>query len=114
MINPFIGESRITTEIEKRAKDVDISIVTRSHKNALSTFKKNFKEVHSLLTKNGVNIVYDDKIHAKIFIFDGVCAITSSMNLFHYSNEHSLEAGTLTFNEAIIDDIQQYFSNFEN
>jgi len=109
IINPFIGDCRITQDLIQLTKPLKVEIITRHYNKAMPNKRTEFKNMHQKLESKYQKPFYKDNIHAKIIIIDNVVALISSMNLFIQSNEQSREAGTVIFNDSQVSQSQEFF-----
>ena len=80
MLNPFINHPRLIKKlITLRKRRTFIQIITRPPDD---DFKK---DMHKELQQNDIRILYNDRVHSKIIILDGILALVSSMNFIESS-----------------------------
>ena len=64
------------------------------------------KEYHQSLKSNGLNLYYNNRVHAKMIIIDKIVGIVSSMNFFSDSSSgKSWESGIVTTQDDAIQDM---------
>lgn len=118
VVNPFVDVCSTTRILRARARalilngvkthSVTTQIVTRSPEADSRDYSRKRKIAwHKELADNGVDIYYNDLVHAKIILIDDVVAINSSMNLIGTSvGSQSWESGIITFDENVIKSIR--------
>jgi hypothetical protein len=68
--------------------------------------------LEELKRKKNIQVFIDNKIHAKIWLIEEM-AIVHSMNGTFHSENHNFEAGMMTTNKRIINEIYSYFGRAE-
>lgn len=118
VINPFVDICSTTRILSARARALILNgvkthavtthIVTRSPEADSRDYSRKRKIAwHKELADNGVDLYYNDLVHAKIILIDDVVAINSSMNLISASvGSQSWESGIITFDENVIKSIR--------
>ena len=109
--NPFIQICDLTnTLIETKKNGIKVEVITRSPRDN-TKYAEGKRECHSTLTREGIHVFYDDKVHAKIIVVDDKIAIVSSLNFFAYSSAGaSWEAGLVTIDKEVIKSITRSVS----
>jgi phosphatidylserine/phosphatidylglycerophosphate/cardiolipin synthase-like enzyme len=108
VINPFVDCCHLSNALSEISKhEVTVKLVTRDpEKNPLERFLEEKKEYHTSLKNDGVDISYNNTIHAKIIIVDNKAAIISSMNFQSSSSGgRTWEAGVVSFDENVVKSI---------
>lgn len=108
LVNPYIHYPRLIRKlIALRKRRTQIQIITRPPDD---DFKK---DMHKELHRNDVRILYNERVHAKIIMMDGILALMSSMNFTESSMtpyevpiRGSWEAGTVITNPVVLDEIK--------
>jgi predicted transcriptional regulator len=97
VVNPYVEKSALCDLlIQGIRKGVDVQLITRSPaKDIFSGKRQNDKVLyHKTLVESGVQLFYNEDVHAKLFILDKQVLSTSSMNLYSESIAGKLwEAG---------------------
>lgn len=110
IVNPFVdvcSTTRILSVLKMNGVNVDI--ITRNPETDDHQYSKDRKkECHKDLLKNGVNLFYNNYVHAKMVLIDNRIAINSSMNLTGTSvGSQSWETGVITYDENNIQSISK-------
>jgi len=76
-------------------------LITRSPDSGTERYgKQHRKRYHQILSECGVQVFYNDYVHAKLLVVDDLLAVLSSMNLYAASSGgRSWEAGLVTWEE---------------
>jgi len=106
VVNPYVEKSALCDLlIQGIGKGIDVQLVTRSpEKDNFYGRRQNAKKVyHKTLIESGVQVFYNDDIHAKLFILDKQVLAISSMNLYSESIAGKLwEAGMASTDQSNI------------
>jgi phosphatidylserine/phosphatidylglycerophosphate/cardiolipin synthase-like enzyme len=105
VVNPFVNECDLSKQLgEAKKRGLKVKLLARPPKD--NEIDKIF--CHEKLTKEGVKIIYDENVHAKIITIDDEVAITSSMNFYSESSAgKTWEAGIITLDRDIISEINK-------
>lgn len=96
-----------------------VLLITRSPDSDKEEYgKEQKKRYHQVLSERGVQVFYNDYVHAKLLGVDDLLAVVSSMNLYAASSGgRSWEAGLVTWEEetvsAVVQSIQRIHSSPE-
>ena len=95
--NPYVKKCHISEALKTMSKKgIIVELITRHSNN----------EYIKVLTENGVSIIYDDSVHAKLTVVDRRVGISSSMNYYAGSTGGELwEAGIVTLEESTVQSI---------
>jgi phosphatidylserine/phosphatidylglycerophosphate/cardiolipin synthase-like enzyme len=111
---PYLGRSQLLSSILNIPETIKVNIYTRDKKGYLPNIKNEADPtISKLKSKKNVNIFIDNKIHAKIWKIDDKIAVVHSMNGTFHSENQNFEAGILTNNKTILQEISQYFQRVE-
>ena len=116
LVSPFIKKSKASQISMSLSSDIKLKILTTfdfstmlqqaSDPEAITVFKENF---------SNLDIKVKERLHAKVYIFDGEKALITSANLTFSGFESNIEYGVLINEEPhlglIINDIEMLFSN---
>jgi len=106
IVNPWIRKCDLSGTLrESVKKGVTVTVILRPPDKNKYEYEKDDK-FHSLLKDEGIKLYYNESVHAKIIVIDKALAIVSSMNFtVQSSGGQSWEAGMVTIDHAVIDDI---------
>ena len=107
VVNPYVEKSALCDLlIQGIGKGVDVQLVTRSpERDVYVGSRRNDKKrvYHKALSDSGVQVFYNDDVHAKLFILDKQVLAISSMNLYSESIAgKSWEAGIVSTDQSNI------------
>jgi hypothetical protein len=106
VVNPYVEKSALCDQLMQcTGKGVDVQLVTRSpEKDNFYGRRQDAKKLyHKTLIESGVQVFYNDDIHAKLFILDRQVLAISSMNLYSESIAGKLwEAGIASTEQSNI------------
>jgi len=103
VVNPYIQKAAICDLIAQGIKNgVDVQIVTRSPETDNYLESRRAKSVyHKTLIESGIQLFYNNNVHAKLFILDKQVLTASSMNLYSESIGGKLwEAGIVSIDPS--------------
>jgi hypothetical protein len=105
IINPFIQDCDLSNTLrDVRRHGARVQIITRPPRDRNPEYLKSKQDYHSRLHREGISIVYNKKVHAKLVIVDRTIAIVSSMNFYPDSSAGaSWEAGLISTDKEIVD-----------
>jgi phosphatidylserine/phosphatidylglycerophosphate/cardiolipin synthase-like enzyme len=106
--NPFIDSCHFTKSLENAVlRKISVKVVARRPKDNIDDTTK--RECQTNLRKVGIQIHYDNQIHAKIVVIDNIVAIVSSMNLYSASSGgFTKEAGIVSIDEKVVASVSKY------
>ncbi|MHA1983024.1 MAG: phospholipase D-like domain-containing protein [Candidatus Hodarchaeales archaeon] len=111
---PYLGRSQLLSSILNIPETIKVNVFTRDKKGYLPNIKNEADPtISKLKNKKNVNLFIDNKIHAKVWKIDNKIAVVHSMNGTFHSENHNFEAGILTNNKIIIDEIKIFFEKAE-
>jgi phosphatidylserine/phosphatidylglycerophosphate/cardiolipin synthase-like enzyme len=110
--NPFIQDCDLSnTLIEASKNRINVQIITRPPEDKHPEYLKKKREYHSKLKQEGISLVYDVRVHAKLIVVDNAIATISSMNFYADSSAGvSWEAGLVSANQKVVNSIVDSFS----
>ena len=109
VVNPYVDVCSTTRILSLlKTNGVKTAIITRNPETDRNDYRrKRMINWHKTLVEKGVNLYYNDLIHAKMFLIDDIVAINSSMNLFSASvGSQSWESGIISFDETVLHSIR--------
>jgi phosphatidylserine/phosphatidylglycerophosphate/cardiolipin synthase-like enzyme len=107
---PYLGQGEILTSILNIPSNINVYIYTRNRKGYLPSIKNEADPTLKLLAeKTNIHIFIDNNIHAKIWLIDESLAIVHSMNGTYNSENFNLEAGIMTNDKKVIQELHQFF-----
>ena len=109
--NPCLENCYLTIALEHIArKGIKVIVVTRPPLFGEASFDAK-QDCHAVLRSSGVSIRYLSQVHSKVLSIDNKVAIISSTNFCSgYSGGTSLEAGMISIDEKVIEEIEKYVS----
>jgi predicted transcriptional regulator len=107
VINPFIKDCDLSNTLsDAKKKGVDVRIITRQPQDKYTEYLEKNKQYLSRLQTGGIELTYNNKVHAKIIVVDNSIAIISSMNFYPESSAGALwEAGLITIQTKTVESI---------
>jgi len=99
VVNPYLQKSALCDLFSQGIKNgVDVQVITRSPEKDKYPESRRAKIVyHKTLIESGIQLFYNENVHAKIFILDKQVLSASSMNLYSESIGGKLwEAGIVS------------------
>jgi len=99
VVNPYIQKSAICDLFSQGVKnEVDVQVITRSpEKDKYPESRRAKIEYHKTMIESGIQLFYNENVHAKLFILDKQVLAASSMNLYSESIAGKLwEAGIVS------------------
>ena len=113
-VSPWIEEIGVTkTLMSASSHNRKVIVLTRKPDwSAKSDWDnrqtKIYKKCHSNLSKSGATVCYNNEIHGKVLLVDGLVAVVSSFNLLkNPASGISWEAGLVTFDSTIVNSIEK-------
>ncbi len=104
-VNPYVDQCDLSDSLWKSAeKGVKVTLITRTPDDKFDDIKKRKEKFLDSLEKQGVQVVRNPRVHAKLIVVDKAVAIASSMN-FHSSSigGSSWEAGLVTKQDMVVE-----------
>ena len=111
--NPYIQECDLSnTLLDAKKKRINVSIITRPPTDDKHPeYVERKREYHLKLRKEGIALLYEPKVHAKLIVVDRAVAIVSSMNFYGESSAGvSWEAGIVTLESKVVESILSSYS----
>lgn len=107
VVNPFIQHCDLSnTLMDVKKKGINVQIITRPPQDRYQDKLERKQEYHSKLKNEGISLVYNEKVHAKLIVVDNAVAIISSMNFYPDSSAGaSWEAGIISTDKKVVDSI---------
>lgn len=109
VVNPFIQNcdlSNTLRDVQKRG--INVQIITRPPHDRYPDNLKQKQDYHASLQQDGISVLYEKKVHAKLLMVDQAVAVVSSMNFYPESSAGvSWEAGLVSTNPDIIESIME-------
>ncbi len=105
--NPFIQDCDLSNTLQKAKKNgTEVQIITRQPEDKYPDYLEKKKRYLQKLESRGIEIFYNQKVHAKLIVVDRMVAIVSSMNFYAESSAGvSWEAGLVTWNRAVVNSV---------
>ncbi len=107
IVNPFVGKCNLSDSLIQAAKDgKDVLLVTRPPDTRNSLYGDKNDEYHKIIRNSGIELIYNNVVHAKLMVIDRAVAIASSMNLTVTSTAGaSWEAGIISVDENVVESV---------
>jgi len=107
VVNPFIQDCDLSNTLrDVKKRGINVQIITRSPRDKYPEHRENKQKYLSTLQKEGISLVYNEKVHAKLIVVDHAVAIVSSMNFYPDSSAGvSWEAGLVSIDKRVVDSI---------
>jgi phosphatidylserine/phosphatidylglycerophosphate/cardiolipin synthase-like enzyme len=112
LVNPFVVECNLSnTLIDAIKNKAKVIVITRNPSGFDNRYDRpeviqEKQKYHETLTKEGVTINYEPRIHAKLIVVDNQIAIISSMNFVTSSSGgSSWEAGMISIDDSIVNSV---------
>ena len=107
VVNPYVDTCSLSdTLIEASKAGAQVRLVTRPPEDAKEQYKRKKQEYHEKLQAEGVTVLYDNKVHAKLIVVDRAVAVISSMNFYSISSGGaSWEAGLISLEETVVESV---------
>ena len=95
IVNPFIQDCDLSKTLEDAHNNgAKVTVVTQPPDGP---YLKERQEYHQRLKEEGINLIYNKQVHAKLIVVDNSIAIVSSMNFYVGSTGgRTWEAGLIT------------------
>lgn len=102
-VNPYVEHCDLSNVLRDAAKNAQVVLVTHPPEDN-NQFPRDRQEYHKTLTQEGVKMIYNKRIHAKLIVVDRAVAIVSSMNLYGSSSGGvSWEAGLVSIEDTVVE-----------
>ncbi len=114
VINPFVDKCGLSDKLrEACSSGREVLLVTRSPGLDKAGRARDQKwAYHRVLEQSGVQMFYNDYVHAKLMVVDDLVAFVSSMNFISSSSGgRAWEAGLVTWQEGIVDSVATSIKN---
>jgi phosphatidylserine/phosphatidylglycerophosphate/cardiolipin synthase-like enzyme len=107
VVNPFIEYCDLSNTLsDAKKKRISVQIITRQPQDYYPDKLKKKQEYLSQLVNEGVDLQYNNKVHAKLVVVDNAIAIVSSMNFYPDSSAGaSWEAGLISLQAKTVESI---------
>jgi phosphatidylserine/phosphatidylglycerophosphate/cardiolipin synthase-like enzyme len=107
VVNPFVDQCDLSDTLWKSVGEGKrVVLITRPPEDRFEDLKERKENYLKQLEKNGVEVVRNPRVHAKLIAVDRAVAIISSMNFQSSSTGgSSWEAGLVTKNDMVVEDI---------
>ena len=99
VVNPYVKDCDLTNSLRIPASNKKQVTIIARHDSRDEEFHKILKEV-------GIDVFYNQKVHAKLIAVDRTIAISSSMNFFSDSSAgKSWEAGLISIEPTVVEEV---------
>ncbi|MDH5770293.1 MAG: phospholipase D family protein [Candidatus Bathyarchaeota archaeon] len=107
VVNPYVNHCGLSDTLREASKNgIKVRLITRPPDDEKYSYRKEKQEYHTTLKEEGVILIYNKKVHAKLIVVDRVAAIISSMNFYSGSSGGaSWEAGLISVEETVVESI---------
>jgi len=105
VVNPYVDKCSLSDKLKDAcAAGREVVLVTRSPDlERAGKGREQKRAYHRALMQSGVQVYYNDYVHAKLLVVDGLVALVSSMNfIVSSSGGRSWEAGMVTWEEGAV------------
>lgn len=101
VVNPYVCDCDLSNTLRKASKNGrEVVLITRKPD------KPSNLKYHQILKEEGIHLVYNKKVHAKLIVRDRAIAIISSMNFYGGSSAGvSWEAGIVSIEDSTVEKI---------
>jgi hypothetical protein len=104
-VNPYVDDCDLSNTLRDASKHARVELVTHPP-DSRNQSPKERQEYHDTLRKEGVRIIYNKKVHAKLIVVDRAVAIASSMNFYSGSSGGaSWEAGLVSMEDTVVESV---------
>ena len=104
--NPDLNECLLADTLKKVSKGgKTVKVITQPPADESALHRWHRTEYHSSLNEAGVTVIYSKKVNARIIAVDRKVAIISSANFSHSSVPDFLDAGIISVEETVVDEI---------
>lgn len=108
IVNPYVDKCGLSDKLrEVCSSGREVFLVTRPPDlDRAGRARDQKRAYHRALTQSGIQVFYNDYVHAKLLVVDGLVALVSSMNFISSSSGgRSWEAGMVTWEEGTVNSI---------
>ena len=111
VVNPFVDHCDLSNVLRKAGKKAEVILVTHPPEDndqlSRDTERARYRrEYHATLQEEGVRLIYNRKVHAKLIVVDRAVAIVSSMNLYGSSSGGvTFEAGLVSIEDSVVESV---------
>ena len=107
VVNPYVDKCDLSDTLREASKrGIEVRLITRRPSTSKGSFRQDKREYHRFLKEDGVSVIYNKVVHAKIVVVDRAVAIISSMNFYSSSSGGaSWEAGLISVEETVVESI---------
>lgn len=107
VVNPFVDNCDLSNTMrEAKQNGVEVKLITRPVEIEKTRFGQDKEKYHGLLKDEGVKVIYNKAVHAKIVVVDRAAAILSSMNFYGGSSAGaSWEAGLISIDKIVVESV---------
>ena len=114
----FIGRGPLSQMLERQLVDgTRITLMTTAPQGKKPEFTRKYTLMELLVAK-GVDVLFNDRLHAKIYLFDESdltkACLLGSANLTNSAMDRLLEVAMFTHNRTIFKDVLTVFYGFRN
>lgn len=116
VINPFVDACSLSDKLQDVTPNCPVSLITRDPESEKEGYSRASKiKYHNALRSSGVDLKYNDRVHAKIILVDQRIGVVSSMNFYSGSTGgRSKEAGMISWNKDTIKSLNEYVYSIWN
>ena len=109
--NPFIQECDLSNTLrDAKKRKTGVHIITRCPEDKHPEYLRKKQEYHSRLMQDGIPLVYEERVHAKLIVTDRAVAVISSMNFYADSSAGaSWEVGIVSTDTRVVESIAKSF-----
>lgn len=114
VVNPFVDKCSLSDKLKEAcAANREVVLVSRSPNSENTQQGREQKAAyHDALKQSGVQVYYNDYVHGKLLVVDGLVALVSSMNFISSSSGgRSWEVGVVTWQEGTVNSIAKSIQN---
>lgn len=107
VVNPFVNNCDLSNTLREASRNgVEVRLITRPAETEKTRFRRDKEEYHGLLKEEGVKVMYNKAVHAKIVVVDRAVAVLSSMNFYSRSSAGaSWEAGLISLDKTVVESV---------
>lgn len=107
VVNPFVDSCDLSNTMREASKSgVEVRLITRPAVTEKARFRQGKDKYHRLLKDEGVKVIYNTAVHAKIVVVDRAVAVLSSMNFYSGSSAGtSWEAGFISIDKTVVESV---------
>jgi len=107
VVNPYVSDCDLSDTLRQAGKSGKrVRLATRPPEEEKEEHRRKRQEYHASLMKEGVQLIYNRRTHAKLIVVDRAIAIVSSMNFYSSSSGgESWEAGLISIDDAVVESV---------